>query len=413
MRLLFGLAAVSLMALPPAPPGERPHVLRIRGDDARLRLVAEALGSSGSGALGGPACLPPPPRVQDGWTASFECFQSTFRECPSPITIRPSENYEFRLEELGNLAAVDPFDVGFVLQLKVPPGGLPGGMMFDLVIQPSSPRSASNPLGEDLDPRSLPRPLVLLDDVAFPAVFFPAVPDGIPYSRTIGLFFADLAEIVGPGAFDWWVMAAFDPASCADLDGDMMPDAGVTLGRDNPTGNIAYCATMGADAFGADAIDFLLFRGAHGLRRLDVFEARGDFPPAEPTATGRQAGEDSTTRPWSFALRAPALHATGVATGGGTLRLKVIDPCPPGMPECVDLVSVPVLVNEIAMEILEKVKDELRNRGYDAQCDPDGHSILLTRFSPAARAALGHERPRAANFVCEEDVPGIDCSIAF
>ncbi len=389
------------------------RVIRIPGDDPRIRVIGEPIGDEGSGSLPfiGVTCPQLMPVLEDGWTASFECFNEFARLCPPPITIREAENYTFRLELAGDLAAVDSFDTGLVLKVKVPASGLPLGMFVDFVIIPCAPRCAADRNGEDMSPRALPATVLFIDDVPFPAALFPTLADARPYERTAGVFFTDLCELIGPGSFDWWAMVEFSPASCPDLDGDGSPETGLTLARDNPAGTTVYCASPGAESFGADALDYFFFRVPHGLTRLNVFEPHGDFPPASPAAMGlgRVAGEDGTTRPWCFSLVAPGICLSGDPTGPGFDVIRVQDGT-----QIFDDTEIPVSDSDTTMDVLANMCAALEAKGYQVVTDPvNPLKKRLLRYPPDVAQAIGHECPRAADLACIDNVPGLNCEIGF
>jgi hypothetical protein len=257
------------------------------------------------------------PLLEDGWTVDARCLRLDPND--------PDILVDAHFERESYCFAVAGTDVVFVDKIKLSPR-LDGPTVIqvaeDIFIIPCNPQCAQNPMGEDFAPNQRP-PMLILDDVTFPpvtltpeqgpreflcAVFVPA--------QVISTFFDN--HLPGPELdLDWFACADMDVLGTfygqppiADTSMNGCPDVCIELGV---PGNLV--PHKGLDEKGAELLDFLLNRGAHGLQKIVVDEprTRSFFPPTSANnpffpscpglLPGMQEGESHNTRPWCFTMK--------------------------------------------------------------------------------------------------------------
>jgi hypothetical protein len=282
-------------------------VLSATPGSAEGQTVAAGVGTTPCGAC---------PSIVDAWTASIECAQT----CEAR-----AETYAFQAD--GDPARLDRSDICFLTLVRVPGGGLPNGLMMDIVVVRYAPRTPDTPRGEDLcfpRPSVDRRPVAIIDDVEIDPL--PASPTGCPYDALIAVCVADLnvrlaATCGGPRicAFDWFQVVEFDPSRCPDVDGDGKRDVGFLFGEGRDS---AFCLTSTTDNYGAEVIDFFANLRQSDVRCLNILEPHPPAP-ARP-CSDVFAGEDAQTRPWCFTVHGPATvggadDGDGAKKGGAIL----------------------------------------------------------------------------------------------
>ncbi|MBI1850119.1 MAG: hypothetical protein HYR85_07220 [Planctomycetes bacterium] len=233
----------------------------------------------GAGEPGAPTLLSAtdsPTVVTDGWTMRLGDSRS--------LMFFDAECYSFNVPTTNNNRIL------FNVNLKVPRGGIPNELWGDLILVSCTPRIGPNSRGEDMPP--VPQRAIYFDDIQF----------GNPGSQSdpyqiVGFIRMDqqIENLLGTGTYDWMLVTDSSALSAGDDDGDGRPDVGIEV----TSSGAGLKLRPSVDEVGGAVIEAF----AGNVRRVNVFEPAGTYPPARSAFGGSQAGETGSTRPWCFRIQ--------------------------------------------------------------------------------------------------------------
>jgi hypothetical protein len=181
----------------------------------------------------------------------------------------------------------------FNVNLKVPRAGIPNELWGDLVIFACNPRIGSSTGGEDMPP--VPSRAIFFDDIRFGNPGSAADPYQVVGFVRMDTALESIPQLGGPGTFDWMLLTDSSATNAGDDDGNGSPDVCVEV----TSSGVGFKLRPSCDELGGSAIE--VFAG--NVRRINVFEPAGNFPPVRAGFAGSQAGETGSTRPWCFRIQ--------------------------------------------------------------------------------------------------------------